>query len=73
MEKYKDIDWDSWIIEYEIWENYIKVKFNTNVIYTYSYISAWSLHIENMKKLAIKWDWLNYYIKRNKVPYSHKI
>lgn len=72
MEKYKNINWDSWIIEYEIWENYIKVKFSTNVIYTYSYASAWSLHIETMKKLAIKWNWLNAYIILNKVPFASK-
>lgn len=62
MIPYKDTDWDSWIIAYEIWMDYIKVKFNSNAIYTYSYSSAWEKHVEKMKELAQIWNWLNAYI-----------
>lgn len=65
MLKYKDIDWDSWIIEYQIWETYIDIKFKSWKIYKYSYSSAWVENIENMKKLAIDWDWLNSYLMKN--------
>lgn len=65
MIKYKDIDWDSWVIEYEIGDNFINVKFYSGKIYSYTYFSAWEYHIENMKKLAGIWDWLNSYIMKN--------
>lgn len=64
MLKYKDIDGDSWIIEYEIWVDFIDVKFNSWKVYTYSYSSAWEKHIEDMKILASVWNWLNSYIMK---------
>lgn len=72
MKPYKDTDRDSWVIAYEYWDDYIKVKFSSNVIYMYTYASAWSVHIEKMKKLADLWDWLNAYIIVNKVKHSSK-
>ncbi len=65
MVEYKDIDGDSWIIEYEIWVDFIDVKFKSWKVYTYSYDSASKIHIENMKKLALVWNWLNSYIMKN--------
>lgn len=64
MEIYKNLDWDSWIIEYKISETYINIKFKTWKAYKFSYESAWKKNIENMKKLAVIWDWLNSYINR---------
>ncbi len=72
MIPYKNIDWDSWIIAYEYWDNYIKVKFSSNVIYTYTYAISWNTHVEKMKKLADLWNWLNAYINLNKIKYSSK-
>lgn len=71
MIKYKDIDWDSWIDSYESWENYIKIKFKTWAIYTYTSLSAWVWVINEMIILAEKWDWLNAYINNNKPKFSN--
>ena len=72
MIPYKDLDWDSWVIAYEYWDDYIKVKFSSNAIYTYTNSSAWNSHITEMKRLADIWDWLNSYIMLNKVKHSSK-
>ena len=50
MIKYNDINNDSWINEYEIWDDFILIKFKSLKIYKYSYESAWIDNIENMKK-----------------------
>lgn len=72
MQKYNDIDDDSNIDEFELGSDYIKVKFFDGAIYTYTYTSAGSSHIEEMKNLACAHDGLNAYINRNKPRYSHK-
>lgn len=69
MIEYKDLDWNSWIDSYEYWEDYIKVKFKTWTIYTYTDKSSWNLSIKEMINLAEKWDWLNTYININKPNY----
>lgn len=72
MIPYKDTDWDSGVIAYENWDDYIKVKFSSNAIYTYTNSSAWSSNITEMKRLAVLWDGLNAYIILNKVKFSSK-
>lgn len=65
MERYLDLDGDSGVIAYEIGDTYIKVKFGrTFKIYTYSYQSAGSNLVEDMKQLARSGDGLNSYIMK---------
>lgn len=65
MERYKNIDGDSGVIEYEYGTDYIRVKFSTGATYLYTYGSAGSYHIDNMKILARRGDGLNAYINAN--------
>lgn len=63
----------SWVVAYEIWDDYIKVQFTSWFIYTYTYQSAWSSAIETMKQLAECWEGLNSYISKNKPAHSSKV
>lgn len=66
MERYLDLNGDSGIVAYEIGETYIRVQFErTFKIYTYSYRSAGTIRVEEMKRLAKIGDGLNSYIKLN--------
>ena len=66
MNKYADIDNDSNVDSYEIYETSIQVWFNgTPNPYTYSYTSAGQHHVEAMKQLAACGDGLNAYINNN--------
>ncbi|MEG2273189.1 MAG: hypothetical protein RSC05_13050 [Acinetobacter sp.] len=65
MERYLDLDGDSGVVGYEIGDTFIRVKFSgTAKIYTYSYRSAGTNRVENMKQLARGGDGLNSYIMR---------
>ncbi|WP_407501682.1 hypothetical protein [Acinetobacter baumannii] len=65
MERYLDLDGDSGIHAYEIGDTYIRVQFDrTFKIYTYSYRSAGTARVEDMKQLARNGDGLNSYIMR---------
>ena len=72
MQKYNDIDGDSNIDKFEMGDDYIVVKFMDGGTYTYSYSSAGSYHIEEMKRLALSHDGLNAYINHNRPRYSGK-
>lgn len=64
--KYKNLDGDSDVHQYEIGPDYISVRFNDNpTIYKYSYAKAGQYHVENMKHLAQIGDGLNSYIMNN--------
>ena len=65
MERYRDIDGDSGIAEYEPGTDYIRVKFKDGSVYLYTYASAGSSNIEEMKRLAAAGDGLNAFINRN--------
>jgi len=65
MERYRDIDGDSGVAEYEIGTDYIRVKFKNGSVYLYTYASAGSSYIEEMKRLAVAGDGLNAFIKKN--------
>ncbi|WP_318420663.1 hypothetical protein [Photobacterium leiognathi] len=66
MERYKDIDSDSGVLGYEINNDNITVWFHGSARpYTYSYASAGSIHVEEMKKLAHLGNGLNAYINNN--------
>ncbi len=62
MEQYKNLGRDSGVMAYEIGSDYIKVEFNDGAIYLYTYASAGSENIEEMKKLAIEGEGLNSFI-----------
>ncbi|MDY6391980.1 MAG: hypothetical protein SPL80_03985 [Bacilli bacterium] len=61
--KYKDINNDSGVSEYELGSDYIAVRFKgTLKTYYYTYESAGQEHVEQMKRLAASGDGLNSYI-----------
>lgn len=63
MERYRNSGGDSGISGYEIGADYIKIKFSgTSRTYTYSYQSAGSHHVEQMKLLARRGSGLNGYV-----------
>lgn len=64
MERYKNINGNSGIEKYEIGNNYIRVQFNDESIYLYTYASAGPSNIEQMKKLAIFGGGLNAFINK---------
>lgn len=65
MEQYRDIDNDSGVAGYEIGDDYIRVQFDDGSVYLYTYASAGTANIEEMKKLAITGDGLNSFIMRH--------
>ena len=72
MQPYTDPDHDSGISAYEIGDDYIKVKFKDGMIYLYTYSSAGSGNVEQMKRLASQGDGLNAYINAHKPGYASK-
>jgi len=73
MIPYKNIDGDSGVSAYENGADYIKVKFSTGSIYTYTYKSAGSENIEHMKILAQSGEGLNAFINESvKKLYARK-
>ena len=65
MERYRDIDNDSGVAKYEIGPDYIRVQFKDGSVYLYTYTSAGSSNIEEMKRLAATGDGLNAFIINN--------
>ena len=65
MERYRDIDNDSGVARYEIGPDYIRVQFKDGSVYLYTYTSAGSSNIEEMKRLAAAGDGLNAFINKN--------
>lgn len=62
MERYRNIIGDSGVSAYEIGADFIRVQFSTGATYLYTYSSAGSVNIEQMKVLAQKGDGLNSFI-----------
>jgi len=56
VERYLDIDGDSGVAGYEIGPDYIRVTFKDGSVYLYTYSSAGSNNIEEMKRLAAVGD-----------------
>ncbi len=74
---YKNLGWDSNVVAYENGADFIVVQFwnskpGSPYIYTYTYMSASQLAIEEMKKLALTWHWLNSYIWTHRPKYLSK-
>lgn len=63
MERYKNLGGDSGVAEFEIGPDYIKVRFTSGSVYTYSNQSAGAAHIARMKQLAQSGHGLNSYIQ----------
>ncbi|MFZ1720044.1 MAG: hypothetical protein WAU28_01675 [Candidatus Moraniibacteriota bacterium] len=72
MQPYNDRDGDSNVDAFEIGNDYIKVQFHDGSVYIYTYMSAGSNHIENMKRLACEHNGLNAYINKYKPRYQSK-
>lgn len=72
MQKYNDRNGDSNVDEFDFGQDFIIVRFLRGGTYTYTYTSAGSQHIEEMKRLAQSHDGLNAYINKNKPQYSDK-
>ena len=65
MKKYKNLAGNSGVSYFEIGKDYIKIRFATGGVYTYSYQKAGKAHVENMKTLAVRGAGLSTYISRN--------
>jgi hypothetical protein len=64
MERYRNINGDSGVTYFEIGPDWIKVWFNEDW-YLYTYASAGSNNIEEMKRLAAAGEGLNAFINKN--------
>lgn len=74
MERYKNLGGDSGVSAYEIGDDNIKVEFNDNALYLYTYSSAGRQNIEQMKNLAKQGQGLNGFINSNvKFKYESKL
>lgn len=62
MKRYRNIGGDSGVAKFENGPDFIRVKFNDDDVYRYTYASAGSQNIEQMKKLAIAGEGLNTFI-----------
>ncbi|AWH85169.1 hypothetical protein HYN59_08550 [Flavobacterium album] len=64
MERYKNLEGHSGVTGYEIHDDSIRVEFNHDAVYEYTYESAGRRIIERMKKLAASGKGLSTYISR---------
>ncbi len=62
MEPYGNLGGNSGVEAYEIGPDFIRVQFSTGSVYLYTYESAGSHSIEQMKELAIRSEGLNSFI-----------
>jgi hypothetical protein len=62
MEQYQNTKGRSGVIAYEIGPDYIRIQFQDNEIYLYTYESTGSEDIETMKTLAQQGSGLNTFI-----------
>ena len=65
MERYKNFGGKSGVSAYEIGAESITVQFTSGAVYLYTYKSAGSSNIEEMKSLAVAGQGLNSFISRN--------
>ena len=66
MPTYQNLNGDSGIVSFELGADWIEVRFQRGkeLVYRYTYASAGSTHVEEMKKLAQSGAGLNEYINR---------
>ncbi len=74
MENYRDWDNDSGIVAYEIGSDYVIVQFKSgrNRFYKYTYGTAGSSNIEEMKRMAQAGDGLNEFVVEREINYESK-
>jgi hypothetical protein len=73
MHHYRDVDGDSGVAAYEAGPDFIRVQFKGGATYLYTYGSAGSHKIEQMKQLAAAGDGLNAFINTHVLKgYSRK-
>jgi hypothetical protein len=73
MERYKNIDGDSGVAGYESGADFIRVQFSDGAVYLYTYASAGSQAIEQMKAQAAAGRGLNAFINTTvKKSYASK-
>lgn len=67
MQNYKDLDGDSGVRRYDYGPDWIEVEFAQGSFrtYRYTYLSAGSVHVDEMKRLADLGEGLNAYIHKN--------
>ena len=74
MERYKNLGGDSGVVAYELGKDSITVEFNDGSLYLYTYQSAGSNNIEQMKGLAVTGRGLNTFINKNvRKKYASKL
>lgn len=64
MERYRNLGGDSGVFACEIGSDFIRVQFSDGAVYLYTYVSAGSQNIEQMKKLARRGQGLNSFVNR---------
>lgn len=72
MQPYNDKDGDSNVDAFEVGDDCISVRFLDGSTYTYTFLSAGTNHVENMKRLASERDGLNAYINKYRPGYQSK-
>lgn len=74
MTEYANLNGNSNVKAFSIGDDYIVVEFNSGqwTVYTYTYASAGSADIEQMKSLAVQGSGLNSFIGKNKPAYASK-
>lgn len=72
MQRYSNLSGQSGIKSYTVGSNYIDVYFSDGAAYRYTYASAGSTAIEQMKQLAASGRGLNSYINRY-VKYDYAV
>lgn len=65
MIRYKNLGGNSGVVAYEYGDDYIRVGFKDGSIYLYTYESAGSSNIEEMKRLAENGQGLSSFINKN--------
>ncbi|MEL1243377.1 hypothetical protein AAEO56_03815 [Flavobacterium sp. DGU11] len=64
MKQYKNLEGHSGVTGYEIHDHSIRIEFNNDTVYEYTYASAGKRIIERMKKLAAAGKGLSTYISQ---------
>lgn len=74
MTRYANNGRNSGIVAYEIEDDGIIIQFSSGAMYLYTYASAGSRNIEQMKHLAIEGRGLNSFIMKNvRTSYERKL
>ena len=72
MTPYRRISPDAGVTEYEIGDDFVRVRFKEPAIYKYTTASAGEGSIATMKALAIAGKGLSTYIAQNRPPYESR-